>query len=89
MHGQRFAPASKSALDEEKEQIALVLEEVSQNLSAQKILRTYGMTRRSRQRFTQRIADLRTAARTAEGRIAYEQVIAEYAVELTKVLIMK
>ncbi len=85
---QRFAPASKSALDEEKEQIALVLEEVSQNLSAQKILRTYGMTRRSRQRFTQRIADLRAAARRAEGRIAYEQVIAEYAVELTKVLII-
>ncbi|MGI9667818.1 MAG: ABC transporter transmembrane domain-containing protein [Acidimicrobiia bacterium] len=85
---QRFAPASKEALDEEKEQIASVLEEVSQNLSAQKILRTYGMTRRSRKRFTERISDLRQAARKAEERIAYEQVIAEYAVELTKVLII-
>ena len=45
---QRFAPASEEALDGEKERIAMVLEEVSQNLSAQKILRTYGMTRLSR-----------------------------------------
>ena len=85
---QRFAPASREALDEEKERIASVLEEVSQNLTAQKILRTYGMTRRSRRRFIDRIAELRTAARRAEERIAYEQVIAEYSVELTKVVII-
>lgn len=85
---QRFAPASEKALDGEKERIASVLEEVSQNLSAQKILRTYGMTRLSRGRFTKRIADLRAASREAEQRIAYEQTIAEYAVELTKVVII-
>lgn len=85
---QRFAPDSEEALDAEKERIASVLEEASQNLSAQKILRTYGMTRQSRRRFVERIADLRTASRDAEQRIAYEQAIAEYAVELTKVVII-
>jgi ATP-binding cassette subfamily B protein len=85
---QRFAPASEEALDKEKERIASVLEEVSQNVSAQKILRTYGMTSLSRRRFAERIADLRAAAREAEQRIAYEQAIAEYAVELTKVVII-
>lgn len=85
---QRFAPASEEALDGEKERIASVLDEVSQNLSAQKILRTYGMTRLSRRRFAERIVDLRVASREAERRIAYEQAIAEYAVELTKVVII-
>ena len=85
---QRFAPASEEALDGEKERIAMVLEEVSQNLSAQKILRTYGMTRLSRRRFAERIVDLRAASREAEQRIAYEQAIAEYAVELAKVVVI-
>ena len=84
----RFAPRSADALDEEKQRIADVLDEVSVNVRAQRIIRAYAIGDRSRERFGRRIAALRDASERAEGRIAFEMVIAEYAVELTKLAII-
>lgn len=84
----RFAPASAAALDEEKQDIADVLEEVSSNLRSQRLLRAFGLRQDSRNRFRDRVATLRHASEAAESRIAFEQVIAEYGVELAKVAII-
>ena len=84
----RFAPKSAPALDEEKQRIADVLDEVSANIAAQKLIRSYGLVPSSRERFGRRIEALRVASRNAEGRISVEMVISEYAVELTKVAII-
>jgi ATP-binding cassette subfamily B protein len=84
----RFAPESASALDEEKQRIADVLDEVSVNLRAQKIIRAYALGSRSEQRFRRRIDGLRDASERAEARISFEMVIAEYAVEFTKLAII-
>ena len=84
----RFAPNSAPALDEEKQRIADVLDEVTGNVSAQKLVRSYGLQPSFNRRFGQRIEALRQASRNAEGRIAVEIVISEYAVELTKVAII-
>lgn len=84
----RFAPRSAEALDEEKQRIADVLDEVSVNVRAQRIIRAYAIGDRSRERFARRIAALREASERAESRIALEMVIAEYAVEFTKLAII-
>jgi len=84
----RFAPKSAPALDEEKQRIADVLDEVSGNVSAQKLVRSYGLQPSFDRRFGQRIEALRLASRMAEGRIAIEIVVSEYAVELTKLAII-
>ena len=84
----RFAPASAEALDEEKKAIAEVLDDVSGNLRAQRIIRAYALGDQSRTRFTGRIARLREVSERAETRIGLEMVIAEYAVEFTKLLII-
>lgn len=84
----RFAPKSAPALDDEKQRIADVLDEVTGNVSAQKLVRSYGLQPSFDRRFGRRIEALREASRNAEGRIAFEIVISEYAVELTKVAII-
>jgi ATP-binding cassette subfamily B protein len=84
----RFAPESASSLDEEKQRIADVLDEVSSNLGSQKAIRAFSITKRSEQRFAARVSILRVASEAAEWKIALEQVIAEYAVELVKLLII-
>ncbi|MGI9529563.1 MAG: ABC transporter transmembrane domain-containing protein [Acidimicrobiia bacterium] len=84
----RFAPKSAPALDDEKQKIADVLDEVTGNLSAQKLVRSYGLQPSFDRRFGQRIDALRQASRNAEARIAIEIVISEYAVELTKLAII-
>jgi ATP-binding cassette subfamily B protein len=55
----RFAPESAASLDEEKQRIADVLDEVSSNLGSQKILRAFSIRKRSEQRFAERVAALR------------------------------
>jgi len=82
----RWAPASASALDTEKERIAEVLEEVSGNMRAQKLIRAFALGGQTRGRFLDRVAALREASVVAERRIALETVIAEYAVEAAKVV---
>lgn len=84
----RFAPSSASALDEEKQGIADVLEEVSGNLEAQKVIRAYALREQSHKRFMLRIGVLRAASEKAEARISLEMVLAEYAVEFAKLLII-
>lgn len=84
----RWAPASAPALDTEKVRIAEVLQEVSGNLRAQRLLRAFALGGQARIRFQSRIEDLRGASFTAEGRIALEMVIAEYSVEVAKVAII-
>ncbi len=84
----RFAPESVSSLDEEKQRIADVLDEVSSNLGSQKVIRAFSIRKRSEQRFAARVSILRVASEAAEWKIALEQVIAEYAVELVKLLII-
>jgi ATP-binding cassette subfamily B protein len=84
----RLAPKSASALDDEKQRIADVLDEVSGNLRAQRIIRANVLSTRSRRRFADRVSALREASETAEARIAYEAVIAEYGVELAKLVII-
>jgi ATP-binding cassette subfamily B protein len=84
----RFAPRSASALDTEKQLIANVLEEVSSNVAAQRTVRAYGLGGRSHRRFAHHIAALGEASKRAEGRIGMEVVIAEYAVELVKLVII-
>ena len=84
----RFAPSSASALDEEKQGIADVLEEVSGNLEAQKVIRAYALREQSHKRFMLRIGVLRAASEKAEARISLEMVLAEYAVEFSKLLII-
>ena len=79
----RFAPSSASALDEEKQGIADVLEEVSGNLEAQKVIRAYALREQSHKRFMLRIGVLRAASEKAEARISREMVLAEYAVEFS------
>jgi len=84
----RFAPDSASSLDEEKQRIADVLDEVSSNLDSQKVLRAFSIRKRSEQRFAERVSVLRSASEAAEWRIALEQVMAEYSIELIKLLII-
>jgi ATP-binding cassette subfamily B protein len=84
----RWAPPSAAALDAEKQGIADVLDDVEGNLRAQRLLRAYVLRGQARERFRQRIALLRDVSYAAEGRIALEMVIAEYAVEVAKVLII-
>ena len=84
----RWAPASAPALDTEKVLIAEVLQEVSENLRAQRLLRAFALGGQARVRFQCRIEDLRGASFIAEGRIALEMVIAEYSVEVAKVAII-
>jgi ATP-binding cassette subfamily B protein len=84
----RMAPESAVALDEEKQRIADVLDEVSGNLGAQRVIRANVLSGRSRRRFTERVSALRDASEKAESRIAYEAVIAEYGVELAKLVIV-
>ncbi|MDJ0791718.1 MAG: ABC transporter transmembrane domain-containing protein [Acidimicrobiia bacterium] len=84
----RFAPKSADSLDAEKQHIADVLGEVSSNLRAQRIIRAYALNGQSRRRFMDRIAALRDSSEKAERRIALEMVIAEYAVEFTKLAII-
>jgi ATP-binding cassette, subfamily B, bacterial len=84
----RFAPASEVALDEEKQRIADVLEEVSGNLRAQKIIRAYSLRDRSIRRFSLKVETLRGASEKAEGRIGVEMVISEYAVEFARLAII-
>jgi ATP-binding cassette subfamily B protein len=84
----RFAPESASSLDEEKQRIADVLDEVSSNLDSQKVLRAFSIRKRSEQRFAERVSILRGASEAAEWKIALEQAIAEYAIELVKLLVI-
>jgi ATP-binding cassette subfamily B protein len=84
----RFAPDSGPSLDAEKQRIADVLDEVSSNLRSQKILRAFSVKKRSERRFQERVAELKAASSRAEWRIALEQVIAEYSLELVKVVII-
>ena len=84
----RWAPASASALDAEKERIADVLEEVAVNMRAQKLIRAFALGSHTRDRFLNRVKALRGASVLAERRIALETVIAEYAVEAAKVLLI-
>ncbi|HSJ72378.1 MAG TPA: ABC transporter transmembrane domain-containing protein [Acidimicrobiia bacterium] len=84
----RFAPDSEAALDEEKQRIADVLEEVSGNLRAQKIIRAYSLRDRSIRRFSLKVETLRGASEKAEGRIGVEMVISEYAVEFARLAII-
>lgn len=84
----RWAPASAPALDAEKVRIAEVLQEVSGNLRAQRLLRAFALGGQARLRFRSRIEELRKASFVAEGRIALEMVIAEYSVEVAKVVII-
>jgi ATP-binding cassette subfamily B protein len=84
----RWAPASASALDAEKERIADVLEEVAANTRAQKLIRAFALGNQTRDRFLERVTALREASVLAERRIALETVIAEYAVEAAKVLLI-
>lgn len=84
----RWAPNSAVALDVEKQRIADVLEEVSGNTRAQKLIRAFALRGQARDRFLDRIASLRETSFAAEGRIALETVIAEYAVEIAKVAII-
>lgn len=84
----RWAPASSGALDEEKRRIADVLQEVSGNLRAQRLLRAFALNDQARKRFRRRISTLRDASVVAEGRISLESVLAEYAVEVAKVVII-
>ena len=84
----RFAPESASSLDEEKQRVADVLDEVSSNLDSQKVLRAFSVRKTSEQRFKARVSHLRGASEAAEWKIALEQVIAEYSIELVKLLII-
>ena len=84
----RWAPPSAVALDTEKQAIAEVLDDVDGNLRSQRLLRAYVLRRQARERFGRRIAHLRSASYTAEVRIGLEMVLAEYAVEVVKVLII-
>lgn len=84
----RFAPESAPSLDEEKQGIADVLDEVSNNLDSQKVVRAFSIRQRSERRFAERVSVLRVASETAEWRIALEQVMAEYSIELIKLLII-
>jgi len=84
----RFAPESATSLDQEKQQIADVLDEVSSNLDSQKVLRAFSIRKRSEQRFAERVSILKGTSEAAEWRIALEQVIAEYSIELIKLLMI-
>ncbi|MGI9585609.1 MAG: ATP-binding cassette domain-containing protein [Acidimicrobiia bacterium] len=84
----RWAPPSAEALDVEKQGIADVLDDVNGNLRAQRLLRAFVLRDQARERFRLRIAHLRDASYRAESRIALEMVLAEYAVEVVKVLII-
>ena len=84
----RLVPDSAPALDEEKERIADVIEEVSGNLRAQQVIRAYALRTGATERFHQRIEALRSASDRAERRVAFEMVVSEYAVEFTKLVIL-
>ena len=84
----RFAPDVDSALDAEKQEIAGVLNEVSENLRAQPIIRAFGLHHRSGVRFQRRIARLHEASSQAEFRVALAATLSEYSVALAQVLIV-
>ncbi len=84
----RYAPDSEAALDEEKQGVADVLDEVSTNLRVQLLLRSFGAREGSIRRFRGRIDHLRDASRRAETRIGLETVISEYALEATNLSII-
>ncbi len=84
----RYAPDSEAALDEEKQNVADVLDEVATNLRVQLLLRSFGARDRSIRRFRGRIDRLRRASQRAEARIGLETVISEYALEATNLAII-
>lgn len=84
----RYSPDADSALDTEKQEIALVLNEVSENLRAQPVIRAFGLRRQSRDRFRQRISSLHAASSIADFRVQLAAALSEYSVALTQVAIV-
>jgi len=80
----RFSPDSDSALDDEKQKVAEVLNEVTENLRAQPIIRSFGLHRRSTERFQTRIANLRDASSRAEFRVQLQATLSEYSIALAQ-----
>jgi ATP-binding cassette subfamily B protein len=84
----RYSPDADSALDQEKQEIALVLNEVSENLRAQTAIRAFGLRRRARDRFRQRISSLHASSSIADFRVQLAAALSEYSVALAQVAIV-
>ena len=84
----RLSPDADSALDDEKQEVAEVLNEVTENLRAQPIIRSFGLHRRSTERFQTRIANLRSASSTAEFRVQLQATLSEYSIALAQVAVV-
>lgn len=84
----RYAPDPDRALDDEKQKIAGVLSEVSENLRAQPIIRAFSLHSWSEARFRSRIEELHEASSLAEFRIQLVATLSEYSVALVQVMIV-
>ncbi|MBT8217223.1 MAG: ATP-binding cassette domain-containing protein [Acidimicrobiia bacterium] len=84
----RAAPAPAPSLDAEKRLLAEMLEEVDENLSAQPVIRAFGLHQRARDRFQARLGQLEDGFVTANFRVLLVSALAEYSVSLVQLVLV-
>lgn len=84
----RLTPDADAALDSEKGRAADLLTEVTENLDSQATIRAFGLGRRSRERFTDRVEALRETSRDAEFRVQLLSVFTEYGIAFVQLVIV-
>jgi len=85
---QRISPNAVPALDAEKRLLASVLDEVSENLQAQPVIRAFGLHRRAGRRFRQRLERLQAGSTTANFRVQLLSAISQFAVSFAQLIIV-
>jgi ATP-binding cassette subfamily B protein len=84
----RLTPDTGPVLDQEKQLVADVLDEVGENLAAQPVIRAYGLHHRAIERFQGRIGRLRAGSTTANFRIELLAAGSEFAVSFVQLAIL-
>ena len=80
----RFAPDADAPLDEEKQRIADVLDDVAENVKSQQVVRAFGLRRGSRTGFRESLATLERASTRAEFRVELLAVLSQYSVAVVQ-----
>lgn len=76
----RATPSADGPLDTEKRLLAEVLDEVNENLTAQPVIRAFGLTHRAAARFRERVDELQQGSVTANFRVLLLSVVSQFAV---------